>query len=140
MIVINLGPSRGRRTSSTIETSGFFPGMVNWHVHANSHIWRPPTDVYETAENIVVCVELAGMRDGNLSVNFDNQILTISGSRPQPLEVRSYHQMEIPFGEFAAEIHVLVPIAADTISAQYTDGFLIVQLPKLPPTKIKVEE
>jgi HSP20 family protein len=140
MIVINLGPARGRRTSSGNDQPGFFSGLVNWHISPNTHIWRPPTDVYESNDSIVVCVELSGMRDGSLSVNFDNQILTISGNRPQIIEKRSYHQMEIPFGEFLSEIHIFVPVIADNITAQYDDGFLFIQLPKMPPTKINVTE
>ncbi len=34
---------------------------VSWHVR--SSIWSPPTDVYETEENYVIKVEIAGMRD-----------------------------------------------------------------------------
>ena len=32
------------------------------------HLWRPPTDIYETETQLVVQIEIAGMRDGDVSI------------------------------------------------------------------------
>ncbi|MBI5713270.1 MAG: hypothetical protein HZC38_07580 [Chloroflexi bacterium] len=32
------------------------------------HLWRPPTDIYETETHLVVQMEIAGMRDGDVSI------------------------------------------------------------------------
>jgi len=53
---------------------------ITWHVRAST--WTPPTDIYETEENFLVRVEIAGMRDEDFEVAIENNILLISGFRP----------------------------------------------------------
>jgi HSP20 family protein len=110
---------------------------VSWQVR--SHIWSPPTDEYETAEAYIVRVEIAGMREDDFEVFLENNMLLISGSRPDLPERRAYHQMEIRFGKFATAIDIPGPVDVDRASAEYKDGFLIVILPKAKPKQIEVE-
>ncbi len=72
---------------------------VGWQVTQN--IWSPPTDVYETEKEFIVRVEIAGMREEDFEVIFENGYLFISGVRPDVSERRAYHQMEIRFGKFS---------------------------------------
>ena len=104
---------------------------MSWQSRTHSHVWSPPTDLYETEDKFVVRVEIAGLRDQDFSVNLDNNYLVISGSRPDILERRAYHQMEIRFGEFNAVIAIPGPVDQEKTSAEYSDGFLIVVMPKL---------
>ena len=53
---------------------------VSWQVRSN--IWSPPTDVYETDKSYIVRVEIAGMREEDFEVAFENHTLHISGVRP----------------------------------------------------------
>ena len=110
---------------------------VSWQVQ--SSIWSPPTDVYETDDAYAVRVEIAGMRDDDFEVVVENNVLTISGSRPDIPERRAYHQMEIRFGKFATAIGLPSPVDVDHAVAQYADGFLTITLPKSKPNQIKVE-
>jgi HSP20 family protein len=87
-----------------------------------------------------VRVEIAGMREMNFSVQLVDRSLTIRGSRQDIPERRSYHQMEIPYGEFSTEVDLMVPIVSEKIEAVYQDGFLKVVLPKARPHQIKVGE
>ncbi len=118
--------------------SGEFEWGGSWAVRQRSHLWRPPTDVYETDEAFVVMVEVAGMREAEFTVTMEKHILTIRGVRTDTGGHKAYHQMEIPYGEFVTE--VLVPAAIDVarIEAGYSDGFLRVALPKALPKKIVV--
>src|SRR2546422_11400998 len=43
--------------------------------------WKPPTDIYETAGELVLHMDIAGMRAEDFSVEFADGILTISGER-----------------------------------------------------------
>lgn len=113
---------------------------LRWRIASRPHIWRPPTDVYETEDAFIVRVEIAGMREDDFSIQLIERSLQIRGIRQDISERRSYYQMEIPFGEFSTEIELLVPIAADNIEAVYRDGFLRVVLPKARPQQIKVGE
>jgi HSP20 family protein len=141
MIIVNLKPAGFRSSQLSQDRASYYvSGMVNWHITGKPNFWRPPTDVYETEEKIVVRVEIAGMQDGEISVNFDHHILAISGTRSEQLEKRAFHQMEIYFGEFLTEVEILVPIDADNIQAEYQTGFLRVDLPKAVIKQINITE
>lgn len=110
---------------------------ISWHVRTN--IWRPPVDVYETDENFVVKVEIAGMRDDDFEVAVENSILMISGYRPDQNERRAYHQMEIMFGKFELAFNLPSDIEVDNATAQYKDGFLVIVFPRLHTDQNEVE-
>jgi len=101
---------------------------VSWQVR--SSVWSPPTDVYETEITYNVRVEIAGMRDDDFEVSIENNILFISGLRPDLSERRAYHQMEIRFGKFDIAIGIPGPVNIDQASAEYKDGFLTIVMPK----------
>jgi HSP20 family protein len=111
-----------------IETRREIYNSVTWHVRSN--VWRPPTDVYETEQSVVVKMEIAGMRDDDLEVAVQDNLLLISGSRSDALERKAYHQMEIPFGKFSVGVDLPVPVNTENATAEYKDGFLTIQLPK----------
>ena len=112
---------------------------LSWHVPSNP-IWRPPTDVFETEEAVIVRVEVAGMGEQDFTIALEERLLTIRGNRTDILERRAYHQMEIRFGEFGMQIELPVAVVADQIQAAYQDGFLKVILPKARPRNIKIVE
>jgi HSP20 family protein len=94
--------------------------------------------VYETADSLVVKVELGGVRPDNLQVSLspDARVLTISGAREEEDAERAdrirCYQFEIYFGPF--ERHFVLPsevrIDREGITASYRDGFLVVRLSK----------
>ena len=47
----------------------------------SSNPWHPPTDVYETPDEIVVKMSLSGTKSDDIQVAFSDEILTISGYR-----------------------------------------------------------
>lgn len=116
-------------------------GVITWRVSVRRpHTWHPPTDLYETEEKFIVRVEIAGMNKEEFCVSLENNILTISGVRPDMPLKRSFHQMEILFGDFKTSIELPSPVDADSVTAEYRDGFLNIQLPKIPPTIIQIKE
>ncbi len=121
--------------SSIMEVHSGVLQAISWQVR--SGIWSPPTDVYETDNEFVVRVELAGMREADFEVAYDNKILIISGIRTEKPERRAYHQMEIRFGKFAVATGLASPVDVDHSVAQYADGFLTVTLPKLKAEGMK---
>lgn len=131
MIIVNLKPNPSRTTAFIPDDPTFLiSGIVNWRLTVQPNVWRPPTDVFETEENFVVRVEIAGMRESDFSVTLDKQALTISGIRPEFPERKAFYQMEIHFGEFVSEIEIPSPVDPDRVEAVYQDGFLRVNLPK----------
>ena len=141
MIIINLKPITPRSRNTLPETSAYsYSSLANWRLTSHPHVWRPPTDVYETEEKYVVIVEIAGMDEKDFSITLDQNILTISGERPDTLERKSFHQMEIYFGEFVTDVEFIHPVDANQCTAEYTRGFLWVSLPKSTPKKLIIHE
>ena len=103
--------------------------------------WQPAIDVFETEKAIVVRVELAGVRRGDVQVSVDGDVLRIRGVRRPPSEsdVERLHRMEIAFGPFERSLSIPVPFEREQVAAHLADGFLRVTLPKRLPVKRQIE-
>jgi HSP20 family molecular chaperone IbpA len=109
-----------------------------WVVARQHKIWRPPTDVYETDDCVVVKVEIAGMAEEDFAISLDGKKLIISGIRRDPAAKLVCQQMEILYGGFETDVHLTRAIDEDKIEATYRNGFLSVRLPKLKPRQVPV--
>lgn len=127
-----------KNVSAMIETRREILHTIRWQVRSN--IWSPPTDVFETDENFVVRVEIAGMRDEDFEVTIENRFLFVSGNRPDFGGRRAYHQMEIFSGRFELEVEITVPVDVDSSTAEYKDGILTISLRKQQSNQIEVKE
>jgi len=100
----------------------------------SSTLWRPPTDVYETRDALIVMVELAGVSEDDIQVTLFNDLLVVEGERPQPpftpVEMHSCHQLGIKYGMFRSEIHLPALVDQTGVRADYTAGILRIVLPK----------
>jgi HSP20 family protein len=94
--------------------------------------WRPSLDLYETSEEFIVLVDLAGVQPKEVEVVVKGQTVTISGNRCRPPEknVTRVHHMEIDFGPFSHSVRLPSQINSNNASSTYRDGFLIINLPK----------
>jgi HSP20 family molecular chaperone IbpA len=101
-------------------------------------IWRPPTDVYETDEYVIVKVEIAGMTEEDFAISLEGKRLIVSGVRRDPGAKLAYHQLEILYGLFETAVHLTRAIQEDKIEATYHNGFLSVRLPKVRPRQVPV--
>lgn len=93
-------------------------------------VWQPPTDVYENDNELVVRVEVAGMGSEDFSIVLTGQRLTIGGTRVDRSPKRTYHQMEIRFGEFRVVVHLPWQAESEEVEASYENGFLNVRVPR----------
>ena len=109
-----------------------------WVAARQHKVWRPPTDVYETDDCVVVKVEIAGMDDEDFQISLDGKRLIISGIRRDPASKLGYQQMEILYGHFETDVHLARAIEEEKIEATYQNGFLVVRLPKVKPRTVPV--
>lgn len=94
--------------------------------------WRPSLDLYETSEELIVLVDIAGIKAKDVEVVVDGEALRITGNRCRPFDenVIRVHHMEIDFGPFSHSFKLPVPVDSDGASSIYRDGFLVISLPK----------
>ena len=107
------------------------PDAVHLHLTMRSPAWRPPMDVYETEDAVIVRVEIAGMHETDFSIVLDGRYLSIRGVRQDVPERRAYHQMEIRFGEFMVDVEMPAAVDVENVQAIYQNGFLKILLPKV---------
>lgn len=106
--------------------------------NGDEEFWLPQADVYETDDDVVVRVELAGVRRESLGVSLsaDRRTLSVRGFRSEAhIETRRklrYHRLEIYFGPFERDIPLPRDLKLDVarLRATYKEGFLVVTLPK----------
>lgn len=98
----------------------------------SENVWRPAVDIYETEDEVIVLVEIAGMKKEDIEVAIQGNILTISGNRREyiPYKVK-LEQMEINYGKFQRKVKIFTPINREKITATYDNGLLKISLPKV---------
>src|SRR5437588_12071291 len=63
--------------------------------------WKPPTDIYELEDALVVYMDIAGMRAEDVTVEFADGILTLGGGpKPRREGEPHYDPMEVQGGQF----------------------------------------
>lgn len=94
--------------------------------------WQPATNLYETEEHYVVCVDLAGVNRPEICIEVRKDVLVISGCResPRPESRSKVHLMEIDHGNFCRSVVIPSSVSVEKIEARYSDGYLWVELPK----------
>jgi HSP20 family protein len=99
--------------------------------------WQPDVDVFETEAEVVVLVEIAGIRSEDLRVTVDGEELRISGVRrvPERPDAKRLLQMEIAAGPFERRLRIPIPYDRDRVTAHLADGFLTVTLPRRVPVR-----
>jgi HSP20 family protein len=99
--------------------------------------WVPLADAYETAEAFVVLLELPGIEPDDVEVLLEDGRLIVRGERECLRGERPEHfyRMERSQGAFLRVLHLPEPVAADQLRAQYEDGLLRVEIPKLHPRR-----
>lgn len=104
----------------------------------HSVAWRPLADIHESAEMMTVKIELAGMSEEEIEVTLYEDALVVSGERHDDHEHKEnlhYQEAQIRYGPFRFEVLIPSPIDREAIKARYENGFLWVDLPKLPEKK-----
>ncbi|MBI3871669.1 MAG: Hsp20/alpha crystallin family protein [candidate division Zixibacteria bacterium] len=127
-----------------------FNQLSNWRkMPASNRLWRPCTDVWENDEQVVVLVELAGVKPPDVSISIANGVLIVKGDRrPVPVsEGCCFRNLEISTGRFERQIHLPESVDSDQVKAAYKNGLLEITIAKLAPqpgmareVSIEVEE
>ena len=112
--------------------------MANPMFTIGQHAWIPHTDIFETAGEIVVTSELAGVNVEDIHVDTDRRTLKIYGIRREMTrrDDGRYLLAEIPSGYFERIISLSYPIDTETVTASYSEGLLQISLKKLPVDQI----
>jgi HSP20 family protein len=102
--------------------------------------FSPSLDIYEDEKSITIKVDVPGMTQKDISVEIQDNILTIKGERKEEEETnqKSAHIIERRYGKFVRRISLPENIEADKTKAKIKDGVLTITIPKKEEEKKKV--
>ena len=99
--------------------------------------WSPAMDVVETDDHYVLRADLPGVSEGDVKIELDENVLTISGERKSAHKEtkEGYYRVERAYGSFSRMLTLPEGVDADGISANFDRGVLEVKIPKPEPRK-----
>jgi HSP20 family protein len=103
--------------------------------------WRPAADVEETADDYLVELELPGVKQENISVEFGGGELAVTGEVKERQRVGFLRTQTRRVGRFDYRVSLPADIEEDQVSASLSNGVLTVRVPKTAksrPRKIQI--
>ncbi len=99
--------------------------------------WKPPMDMNETPEEVIVVAEVPGVDKDDLEVEISSKAVRIKGRRyARHCSANStYRLAELQYGSFERILFLPAPIDPEIVSAAYQNGLLEIRLAKKPPEK-----
>ncbi|HEX3434669.1 MAG TPA: Hsp20/alpha crystallin family protein [Solirubrobacteraceae bacterium] len=94
--------------------------------------WIPAMDLVEQDDQYVLRADLPGVGEEDVSVEFEDNVLTISGERKSEVEHggEGYRRIERSSGSFARSLTLPEGIDPDAVNARFERGVLEVRVPK----------
>lgn len=95
------------------------------------NVWAPALDVYEDKENLIVQLEVPGMKKDAFEIGLHEGVLSISGERrfEDKRQAAAGYRAERFEGRFQRSVTLPKAVQADKVKAAYRDGILTVTLP-----------
>jgi HSP20 family protein len=109
-----------------------FNRLFNSLVEASPRRWVPEMDLVETEDHYELKADLPGLKPEDVSIEFSDGALTISGERKAEYERRDkgFVRVERSFGKFSRTLTLPEGVDVDKISADFHDGVLDIRIPK----------
>lgn len=115
----------------------FFPTTNGNSSEDKGSVWTPRVDLSETHDAYFIHIDLPGIDKKDLTINFQDGTLTVSGERKAEVrdEGKNYVRIERNFGHFFRSFNIPTAVKADKIKANYADGVLLIEVPKAEEVK-----
>jgi HSP20 family protein len=112
-----------------------------------SRVWVPAMDVAERGDAYLVHAELPGVTPDGVEIRFEQNVLTIRGTKPASFDVANDGELRVfaaerVHGGFERSIRLPEYVDADRIEASFENGLLTVSVPKAQaaqPRKIAIK-
>ena len=111
-----------------------------------SRVWVPALDVAERGDAYVIHAELPGVGPDQVDVSFEQNVLTIRGTKPASFDVANEGELRVfaaerVHGTFERAVRLPEFVNADRITANFSNGLLTITVPKAEaaqPRKIAI--
>jgi HSP20 family protein len=94
--------------------------------------WVPAMDLVETEEDFVLRADLPGLSEEDVKIEFEDNVLSISGERKAEHEERKegYYRVERSSGSFSRALTLPEGVDPEAVKASFDRGVLEVRIPK----------
>ena len=106
------------------------PAPQTWH--ERNEEGQLAVDVAQTDKAIIITSAIAGVKPEDLSININNDLLTIRGKREKAIELKDedYFYKECYWGSFSRTIVLPVDVLTSAAEATFKNGILTIIIPK----------
>jgi HSP20 family protein len=110
----------------------FFDQSAQGRANGATRRWLPPMDLVETADQYVLVADLPGLADGDVNIQLEDNVLTISGERPtvREQEEGATYRLERAFGTFSRSLTLPEGVDSEKVLAHFDRGVLEIRIPK----------
>lgn len=108
----------------------------------SNQVFHPAVDVYETPDQVIVRIEIAGVEKSDFTVELSHTALRIRGVRKELTRKAdaAYRLAEIQYGPFERVLRLPAAVDPEVASTVYKNGFLELHLAKSAKPKVyKIE-
>jgi HSP20 family protein len=103
---------------------------------ANEDYVKPPVDIYESPEGLTVLADLPGVKKDDLSIEVEDNILTIQARARHEMEGEPIYR-EFALVNFFRQFQLSNQVDTAKIAAEFRHGVLKLTLPKAEQAKPK---
>ena len=115
--------------------------------NSESRVWVPAIDVVEKKDAYVLYAELPGVDASQVDIKFEQNVLTLRGTKPSALNVEKDGELRVfaaerVSGGFERSLRLPEFVDAEKINADFTNGLLTITVPKAQaaqPRKIEIK-
>ena len=107
-----------------------FRGMGSGSSAPGMMIGVPRIDVHEAGENLEITAELPGVKQDDVDLRLEGDVLTISGEKRQEHEDKQAHIIERSYGSFSRSVQLPFQPDPDQVHADFENGVLKISLPR----------
>jgi HSP20 family protein len=112
--------------------SSFFETPTAGNGASYARRWIPAMDLVETGDEYVLTADLPGLSQDDINLEFEDNVLTVSGERKSEHEEQrdGFRRIERSSGSFSRSLTLPEGIDPESINARFERGVLEVRVPK----------
>jgi HSP20 family protein len=102
----------------------------------------PAVNIRENEKNFILELAVPGMDKKDLKIDINEDVLTISSETRNETEENNdgYKRKEFSYSSFCRSFYLPENVNKEKIAAEYKDGILSVELPKMEEEKNKISK
>ena len=105
----------------------------------NLRTWFPVTDVSETAEELVLRLEVPGLSREDVKLSIERSTLTVRGEKRQETttENENFYRSERSYGAFERSFALPAHVDTEAVKASMENGVLTIRFPRREEAKAR---